>query len=58
MVGSGGGGGVNSFIGKGGEGRGDRVSRELIDWLEIFYVMVEEERGGGVEGKNQSCSGT
>lgn len=33
------------------------VSRELIDWLEIFYFMLEREQGGGAEGENQSCSG-
>lgn len=37
---------------------GGGVSKELIDWPEIFYFMLERERGGGVEGKSQSCSGT
>lgn len=51
---------MNSFIG-GKEGeeerRGGGVSRELIDWLEIFHFMLEREQGGGVECKRQSCSG-
>lgn len=45
---------VNSFIGKevGEEG----MSRELIDWLELFYSMLKREQRGGVKGKKQSCS--
>lgn len=53
-------GGVNSCLGKEGKEREREwgVSKELIDWPEIFYFMLERERGGGVEGKSQSCSGT
>lgn len=49
---------MNSFIGKEGGRGGEGMSGELIDWLEIFHFMLEREQGGGVEGKNQSWSGT
>lgn len=38
--------------------RGMGGGKELIDWPEIFYFMLEREQDCGVEGKSQSCRGT